>query len=203
MPGMQDSRIPRDAARTDSVLRDLQRMRGTRCTICASGLCGHQAVMCLAMGFKNAPRCLGCLAAALGRHPEELRDHLYAYIEHHECYLAGWEWASREEGFDPTATPGCLWAAPRGVPARPAFPEADKGSDGVAMTAEWDAGDMGCGDLVLELRMRIQALRPGEVLKLTARDPGAPQDLPAWCRLTGHTLLRAEHPEYWIQRKER
>lgn len=68
--------------------------------------------------------------------------------------------------------------------------------------AEWDAGDLGCGDLVLELRIRLKALRPGQVLKLTARDPGAPADLPAWCRLTGHGLAGAEHPVYWIRRKE-
>ncbi len=67
---------------------------------------------------------------------------------------------------------------------------------------EWDAGDTACGDLVLQLKMRLSAMRPGEILKLTARDPGAPADLPAWCRLTGHRLLRAEHPDYWLERKE-
>jgi tRNA 2-thiouridine synthesizing protein A len=67
---------------------------------------------------------------------------------------------------------------------------------------EWDAGELGCGDLVLELRHRLQRLAAGHVLKLTARDPGAPHDLPAWCRLTGHRLARAEPPTYWIQRKE-
>lgn len=66
----------------------------------------------------------------------------------------------------------------------------------------WDAGDMGCGELVLELRGRMLALAPGAVLRLTARDPGAPEDLPAWCRMTGHVLVRAEHPLYWIRRKE-
>ena len=67
--------------------------------------------------------------------------------------------------------------------------------------AEWDAGDMGCGDLVMELRMRLLAMVPGQVLRLVARDPGAPEDLPAWCRLTGHALLAAGHPVYWIRRK--
>jgi len=67
----------------------------------------------------------------------------------------------------------------------------------------WDAGDLACGDLLLKLRGRMQAMRPGEVLRLVARDAGAPADLPAWCRLTGHTLLAAEHPEYLIRRKER
>ena len=82
----------------------------------------------------------------------------------------------------------------------------DERSGGVARRspedAAWDAGDMGCGDLVLELRMRLQSMKPGDVLKVMARDPGAPEDLPAWCRLTGHTLLSSQHPEYWIRRKE-
>ena len=69
--------------------------------------------------------------------------------------------------------------------------------------AEWDAGDMGCGDLVLELRARVEVLGPGRVLRLTARDPGAPADIPAWCRMTGHALVSAQHPIYLIRRKER
>ena len=67
---------------------------------------------------------------------------------------------------------------------------------------EWDAGDMGCGELVMELRMRLKPMLPGHILKLTARDPGALEDLPAWCRLTGHRLMYADHPVYLIQRKE-
>jgi tRNA 2-thiouridine synthesizing protein A len=69
-------------------------------------------------------------------------------------------------------------------------------------SAAWDAGDLGCGELVLELRMRLGAMRPGQVLRLIARDPGAPADLPAWCRMTGHALVSAEHPVYLIRRKE-
>jgi tRNA 2-thiouridine synthesizing protein A len=73
---------------------------------------------------------------------------------------------------------------------------------GHAGAARWDAGDMGCGELVLELRTRLGRLRPGELFELIARDPGAPADLPAWCRMTGHTLLSQEHPVYLIRRKE-
>jgi tRNA 2-thiouridine synthesizing protein A len=72
----------------------------------------------------------------------------------------------------------------------------------VRADAIWDAGDLGCGDLVLQLRFRMQGLSPGQVLRLVALDPGAPADLPAWCRLTGHTLLSSEHPVYLIRRKE-
>jgi len=72
----------------------------------------------------------------------------------------------------------------------------------VAGDEEWDAGDLGCGELVLELRLRMASMRPGQVLRLVARDPGAPADLPAWCRMTGHALVSAEHPVYYIRRKE-
>lgn len=61
---------------------------------------------------------------------------------------------------------------------------------------------MGCGELVMALRVRLLKLAPGDVLELTARDPAAPHDLPAWCRLTGHRLVHAAHPQYLIQRKE-
>jgi tRNA 2-thiouridine synthesizing protein A len=67
---------------------------------------------------------------------------------------------------------------------------------------EWDAGDMGCGELLLELLMRMKAMLPGQVFKLTSRDPGAREDLPAWCGLTGHSLISANHPVYFIRRME-
>jgi tRNA 2-thiouridine synthesizing protein A len=66
----------------------------------------------------------------------------------------------------------------------------------------WDAGDKGCGEIVMELRIIMQALAPGGILKLTARDPGVPEDLPAWCRMTGHVLLDSQPPHYWIRRRE-
>jgi tRNA 2-thiouridine synthesizing protein A len=68
---------------------------------------------------------------------------------------------------------------------------------------EWDAGPLGCGELVLELRVRMLALGAGERLRLIASDPGAPEDLPAWCRMTGHRLLSADHPQYIIERRGR
>ena len=92
-----------------------------------------------------------------------------------------------------SAFPDALWADTLAASASTSAPAAD---------AEWDAGDTGCGELVLELRLRLRAMAPGSILKLTARDLGAPEDLPAWCGMTGHTLLEAHHPEYWIKRRE-
>jgi len=65
----------------------------------------------------------------------------------------------------------------------------------------WDAGEIGCGQLVFELRLRVNKMNPEDRLEVIARDPGAPTDLPAWCRMTGHTLVSADHPVYVIQRK--
>ncbi|MGA2511946.1 MAG: sulfurtransferase TusA family protein [Candidatus Acidiferrales bacterium] len=66
---------------------------------------------------------------------------------------------------------------------------------------EWNAGDMGCGELLIELAMRMKQLAPGQVLELTALDPGAVEDIPAWCGLTGHALVSARHPVYQIRRR--
>jgi len=65
----------------------------------------------------------------------------------------------------------------------------------------FDAGEMGCGSLIFKLRMRMRELEPGEQLEVIARDQGARQDLPAWCRMTGHTLVTEDHPVYVIQKK--
>jgi len=62
----------------------------------------------------------------------------------------------------------------------------------------WNAGDMGCGELLLGLRKRLRAM-PGRVLKLVATDAGAPEDIPSYCRMTGHVLVRAAAPAYWIR----
>lgn len=73
-------------------------------------------------------------------------------------------------------------------------------ADAVKADAEWDAGDLGCGELVLDLRKRLRAM-PGRVLKLRALDPGAPEDLPAWCRLTNNELIRHDPDtgSFWIR----
>ena len=69
--------------------------------------------------------------------------------------------------------------------------------------AFWDAGDLGCGELVLGLFVRIKKITPGGIFRVIIQDPAAPEDMPAWCRMTGHKLVCATHPEYLIQRKEK
>lgn len=190
-----------DPAATQALLDDLARLQGKTCARCAHSLCGHEILFSIALGAKDAPRCLNCLAHALDRSPASLREQLTDHFQQRTCYSQAWQTACQQEHQPLSFRPACLervatvhLAEPPGHPPsaveKPFVPEI------------WDAGDMGCGDLVLALRIRLNALPPGGVLQVTARDPAAPLDLPAWCRLTGHVLVRADHPVYLIRRKE-
>ena len=81
------------------------------------------------------------------------------------------------------------------------MPERDVTSDDIRADAEWDAGHLGCGEILILLRGHMQSLQSGQVLKVTARDQAAPVEMPAWCRLTSRALLHADHPDYWIQQR--
>lgn len=189
--------------RAAEVIADLQRLRGAACAGCGRTLCGHQALISRAMGFRDRPHCHHCLARQLGRGADDLRDQAHAHLMHQGCHRQGWQWADTQEGVATGTRPACLWPAhATGAPTTAARPVLPTTATAVAVDARFDAGDMGCGDLVMELRLQMQALAPGQVLELTARDPGAPADLPAWCGMTGHTLLQAIPPRYWIRRKD-
>jgi len=84
------------------------------------------------------------------------------------------------------------------------MPPASSGEpiEGDGVGVKWDAGETGCGQLVFELHVRLSRMNPGETIEVIARDPGAPTDLPAWCRMSGHTLVSSEHPVYVIRRKD-
>ncbi len=69
------------------------------------------------------------------------------------------------------------------------------------MRERWEAGEIGCGRLVIELSRRMSRLEVGGQLEIVAESPGAPTDLPAWCRMTGHRLVSADHPVYVIERR--
>lgn len=52
-----------------------------------------------------------------------------------------------------------------------------------------DGGELGCARLLILLRDHAAKLPGGTVVHLTTSDPVAPIDLPAWCRMVGHTYL--------------
>jgi tRNA 2-thiouridine synthesizing protein A len=199
---MAESENSISAISAESLISDLKRLRHIPCAGCGKPLGSQQVLLSIAIGFKDSPRCLACLGLALDQDTAQLRESLLAYILARECYAAAWTWASRSGDLWQDVCPPMRLPGMENVPKTSGVIGANPSSHIMNSTAAWDAGEMGCGDLVLELRVRMQALQPGEILQLCALDPGASQDVPAWCRLTGHTLLRAEPSNYWIKRKE-
>ena len=171
-------------------LEELSRVAGRPCAGCGGRCLAREAVWSIALGFKDAPRCLPCLSRGLGREPGELRAQLADYVRRRECYALAWTEACRLDGDQPvvaeTSNSPVLTAGPATL---------DAGE------IAWDAGAIGCGELALALRLKLRPLPPGSVVVVTATDPAAPEDVPAWCRLTGHTLVSASPPVYRIRRK--
>lgn len=42
---------------------------------------------------------------------------------------------------------------------------------------------------VIRAQNRVAELAPGEELAVVCTDPGALNDIPAWCRINGHTVI--------------
>ena len=181
---------------TGEVLAELELHRGCTCPGCNDTVSGHDVVMSVAMGFKGAPRCLSCLAITFHRAKEDFRAYVLEYILSRECYTTAWNRADALEESEPGAGAQDIPATGIQMPDTPESP-------GVSVPEDvfWDAGPMQCADLVLELRLRLQSLSTGNVLKVRATDPAAPIDLPAWCRISRHELLHSEHPDYWIRQR--
>lgn len=53
---------------------------------------------------------------------------------------------------------------------------------------ELDAQRMLCPMPVIRTQDRIRELNPGDRLKVICTDPGAKNDIPAWCRINGHRV---------------
>jgi tRNA 2-thiouridine synthesizing protein A len=54
-----------------------------------------------------------------------------------------------------------------------------------------DARDLFCPMPVIRAQDRVAELAPGDELEVVATDPGALQDIPAWCRINGHRVVEA------------
>ena len=54
---------------------------------------------------------------------------------------------------------------------------------------------------VIRTQDKIAELVPGDVLEVVCTDPGALNDIPAWCRINGHRVLttRREDNEVIIE----
>ena len=54
-----------------------------------------------------------------------------------------------------------------------------------------DARNLFCPLPVIRVQDRVKALARGDVLEVVATDPGALNDVSAWCRVNGHEVLES------------
>lgn len=45
---------------------------------------------------------------------------------------------------------------------------------------------------VIRTQDRVKALNTGDTLEVRCTDPGALNDIPAWCRIHGHTVVETK-----------
>lgn len=181
----------------------------THCAACGAGICGRQAVISRILGGRGRCFCLACLSTRLAAPPEQLCDLVGNMLAHRECYRKEWRAAlpCDRDGQAPCCPSRLEHAAvPPSWCRAELFEEEDVKEESLpAPHLRVDAEESGCGDLMVLLMRSIRKLQPGQVLELTARDPGAGADIPSWCRLTGHALLAGptgpESALFYIRRK--
>ncbi len=62
----------------------------------------------------------------------------------------------------------------------------------IAYDQELDCSGLSCPMPILKTKKAIDGLQVGQVLKMTATDPGSVPDINAWTTKTGHQLLGTE-----------
>ncbi len=59
-------------------------------------------------------------------------------------------------------------------------------------TIEADACGLQCPGPIMRLKLEMDKLLPGDRLRISATDPGFVKDVPAWCKMTGNSLVGIE-----------
>jgi len=55
-----------------------------------------------------------------------------------------------------------------------------------------DARNLLCPMPVIRTQDRVKALDTGDILEVRCTDPGALNDIPAWCRIHGHRVVETK-----------
>jgi tRNA 2-thiouridine synthesizing protein A len=61
--------------------------------------------------------------------------------------------------------------------------------------AQLDARRLLCPLPVIRTQEKIEQLPAGDILVVHCTDPGAVHDIPAWCRVHGHTVLAIDRQD--------
>ena len=62
-------------------------------------------------------------------------------------------------------------------------------------TYHLDAKRLLCPMPVIKVQNRVNELAPGDILEVVCTDPGAMNDVPAWCRINGHKVVNAKQSD--------
>lgn len=57
------------------------------------------------------------------------------------------------------------------------------------MKVQVDARRLLCPMPVIRLQNKVNELQPGDEVEVISTDPGALNDIPAWCRINGHKVV--------------
>jgi TusA-related sulfurtransferase len=57
---------------------------------------------------------------------------------------------------------------------------------------ELDAKGLRCPMPIMKATRAIKEMKPGQILKITATDPGSKRDFEGWAKNGGHTLLEVK-----------
>jgi tRNA 2-thiouridine synthesizing protein A len=55
-----------------------------------------------------------------------------------------------------------------------------------------DARNTFCPMPVIKTQDKVNQLKNGDILEVTSTDPGALNDIPAWCRINGHKVIETK-----------
>jgi tRNA 2-thiouridine synthesizing protein A len=58
-----------------------------------------------------------------------------------------------------------------------------------------DARRLICPMPVIRTQDRVATLEAGDTLEVTCTDPGALNDIPAWCRINGHQVIETKEQD--------
>lgn len=60
---------------------------------------------------------------------------------------------------------------------------------------ELDARRLLCPMPVIKVQNKVNELATGDILEVVCTDPGALNDVPAWCRINGHKVLDSKRDD--------
>ena len=62
-----------------------------------------------------------------------------------------------------------------------------------------DARRLLCPMPVIRLQDAVEEIEVGEQIEITCTDPGVKNDIPAWCRINGHSMEKIEEQDNEIR----